>query len=70
MSDSDRRAISGARRRFIRQAVQGGGAMLAVASLPRMAEGAGVEGTPAGGSQGRGYRLTPHVVAYYRTLIE
>jgi nitrous oxide reductase len=58
------------RRRFLRDATMVGAGVAVAVSLPGLAAKSGPEEEPAAdqAKSQKGYRLTPHIAAYYKTM--
>lgn len=67
MKTSDKRpSHNPARREFLRGTVAAGAGAALAAALPATAEAAPETASPAK-EEKQGYRLTPHIAAYYKT---
>jgi FtsP/CotA-like multicopper oxidase with cupredoxin domain len=59
---------SSERRTFLRQAAMGGAAAAALASLPAPLQANAPEAAPA--EANKGYRLTAHIIDYYKSVAQ
>jgi nitrous oxide reductase len=64
---NDEQQVSQARRKFIRDAGLTGGAAAVAAAAPGVALAEAPETAAEGSKQPEGYRLTKHILAYYKS---
>ena len=57
------------RRKFLRKSASAGAGIAVAASLPGLAESDEEPSASSESKTRKGYRLTPHIAAYYKTMI-
>jgi hypothetical protein len=69
MKKAKRYSLDHQRRRFLKKSVSTGTGLAVAAAVPGLASGAEGDDGQTGGASQKGYRLTPHIAAYYKTMI-
>jgi hypothetical protein len=68
MNKAKKYSLDHNRRKFLRKSAKAGAGVAVAAALPGLASGA-EEGETREAKVQKGYRLTPHIAAYYETMI-
>ena len=69
MKKAKKHSLDHNRRKFLRHSATTGAGIAIAASLPGLATSETDEGATSEPSSQKGYRLTPHIAAYYKTMI-
>ena len=69
MKKAKKHSLDHNRRKFLRKSATAGAGIAVAASLPGLAESTEEPSSSSGSSSQKGYRLTPHIAAYYKTMI-
>jgi hypothetical protein len=69
MKKAKKHSLDHNRRKFLRHSATAGAGLAVAASLPGLASGEAEEGVTNESSGQKGYRLTPHIAAYYKTMM-
>jgi hypothetical protein len=69
MKKAKKYALDHNRRKFLRNTAAAGAGAALTAALPGVASSATEEASGDGPQRQKGYRLTPHIAAYYKTMI-
>lgn len=69
MKKSKRYSLDHQRRRFLRKTASASVGVAVVAALPGLASASQEDDLAAESKSQKGYRLTPHIAAYYETMV-
>ncbi len=71
MKKAKKHSLDHNRRKFLSKSAEAGAGIAVAASVPGLAMGEeeGMANSESRSEQQKGYRLTPHIAAYYKTMI-
>lgn len=69
MKKAKQHSLDHNRRKFLRKSAAAGAGMAVAVSLPGLASSEPEEIATSESKSQKGYRLTPHIAAYYKTMI-
>jgi len=69
MKKAKKHSLDHNRRKFLRNSASAGAGFAVAASLPGLASSEVEEGVTSESTSQKGYRLTPHIAAYYKTMM-